>query len=134
MTEATRAALARTIDTYCEAWSEPDPVRRAALLAEVTSDDVVYIDPRASVSDRAGLAAHIATILANRPGARVVRITEVDAHHGLARFGWRVIQADGTRLPESVDVVELAPDGRLARVVGFFGPLRPVAADPAAAL
>jgi hypothetical protein len=54
----------------------------------------------------------------------VERTTDVDHHHGLARFGWHIVEADGTTLPDGLDVVALTPDGtKLARVVGFFGPL-----------
>ena len=49
----------------------------------------------------------------------------VGLHHGMARFAWHVVQADGTALPEGLDVVWLSDDGaRLARILGFFGPLR----------
>jgi hypothetical protein len=49
----------------------------------------------------------------------------VDVHHGIARFAWHVVQADGTCLPEGLDIAELSPDGtRIRRIVGFFGPLR----------
>jgi len=33
------------------------------------------------------------------------------------------VQADGTEALVGLDFVELAEDGRIARVVGFFGPL-----------
>ncbi len=80
------------------------------------------------------LLAHIDAVIARRPGARVVRTTRVDVHHDLARFGWRVVQADGTTLPEGLDLAELSEDGRIRRIVGFFGPLasesqRPKARD-----
>ena len=42
-----------------------------------------------------------------RPGARVLRTSGVDAHHHLARFAWHVVLADG----------------RIRRIIGFFGPL-----------
>jgi hypothetical protein len=41
----------------------------------------------------------------------------------VARFGWHVVEADGTALPEGLDVVVLDADGRIARVIGFFGPI-----------
>jgi len=31
--------------------------------------------------------------------------------------------ADGTARPGGIDIVEVAADGRLARIIGFFGPL-----------
>jgi hypothetical protein len=44
-------------------------------------------------------------------------------HHRLCRSNWRLVNAAGLQMPESVDFVELDRDGRIHRVVGFFGPL-----------
>jgi hypothetical protein len=68
------------------------------------------------------LLAHIDEVVARRPGATVIRASRVDAHHGLARFAWRVEQADGMALPEGLDLAELSADGRIRRIIGFFGP------------
>jgi hypothetical protein len=112
------------IDRYCEAWSDPDPARRRALLASVWSEGATYTDPRMHATTQDQLLAHIDKVLAQRPGARVLRTSAVDMHHRVARFAWQVVQADGTSLPEGLDVVWLSADGtRLDRVVGFFGPL-----------
>jgi hypothetical protein len=115
--------LNQLIDDYCAAWSEADAARRAALLARVWSPGASYTDPRAQLVGADQLAAHIAKVLAQRPGARVVRTSAIDLHHGLARFTWRVVQADGSMLPEGIDFAEISPDGKLLRIVGFFGPL-----------
>lgn len=118
-------ALAALIDRYCAAWSEPDARRRAELLAEVWAPNATYTDPRVHASGSAELLAHIEKILAQRPGARVVRTSAVDAHHGIARFSWHVVLADGSALPDGIDIAEVSPDGRqIRRIVGFFGPLR----------
>lgn len=50
--------------------------------------------------------------------------SKVDFHHGVARFSWRMIEASGTTRMEGTDFVEIARDGRISRVVGFFGPLK----------
>ncbi len=122
------AAVAALVDRYCLAWSDPDPARRRALLAEVLAPTATYTDPRVHADSLEALAAHIDRVLAQRPGARVLRTSEVDLHHGMARFAWRVVQADGTALPEGLDVVWLTDDGaRLARILGFFGPLQRLA-------
>ena len=87
-----------------------------------------YTDPRVHADSLEALAAHIDRVLAQRPGARVLRTSEVDLHHGVARFAWHVVQADGTALPEGLDVVWLTDDGaRLARILGFFGLLQRLA-------
>lgn len=118
-------ALERLIDTYCEAWSETDGAARARLLAEVWAADASYTDPRAHVTGTDELAAHIGRVLASRPGAKVIRTSAVDTHHGLARFAWRVVEADGTMLPEGIDFAETSAEGKLTRIVGFFGPMAP---------
>ncbi len=110
------------IDIYCGAWNEPDPARREELLAPVWAANATYTDPTVHTTGLAALVAHIGTVQAGRPGSRVVRTSAVDQHHGLVRFAWRRILADGTALPEGVDFGELGDDGKLRRIVGFFGP------------
>jgi hypothetical protein len=118
-------ALTQLIDRYCAAWSDPSAARRAELLAQVWADGATYTDPAIHAVGSAQLLAHIEKVIARRPGAKVVRSSAVDVHHGIARFAWHVVQADGTCLPEGLDIAELSPDGtRITRIVGFFGPLR----------
>jgi len=117
--------LTELIDRYCEVWNEPNPDRRAELLAQVWADDATYTDPSVHAATSGELLAHIEKVRARRPGSKVVRTSAVDFHHGLARFSWHVVQADGSALPDGLDVAELSADGkRLERIVGFFGPLR----------
>ena len=111
------------IDAYCAAWNEPDPAARTDRLSAVLTETARYTDPRADTVGAAALSAHIETVRAARPGSRVLRSTAVDQHHGLARFGFRVVSAGGADLLSGLDVVELTTDGRIARIAGFFGAL-----------
>ncbi len=115
--------LERLIDAYCAVWNEPDPVRRQRTLDEIWAENATYTDPRAHLTGSTALVEHIGKILAGRPGARIIRTTVVDFHHGLVRFGWRVVQADGTLLPEGIDIAEVTDGPKLLRIIGFFGPL-----------
>lgn len=121
------ADITDLVDRYCAVWNEPDAERRAALLVAVWADGATYTDPRADTVGAEALLAHIAGVRAGRPGAKIVRTTAVDAHHGVARFGWCVVAADGTPLPEGIDFIELDAGGvRIRRIIGFFGPMMPV--------
>lgn len=112
------------IDRYCDVWNEPDPGRRATLLEAVWARGATYTDPSVHAVGADKLLAHIANVRARRPGASVLRSSAVDAHHGLARFAWHVVQADGVALPDGLDVAFLTEDGlRIERIIGFFGPL-----------
>lgn len=115
--------LDQLIDAYCAAWSDPDPTRRREILEGVWADGATYTDPTVDATGLDELLAHIDTVVAQRPGAKVVRTSRVDVHHDLARFAWHVVQADGTALPEGLDLAELSADGRIRRIIGFFGPL-----------
>ena len=113
------------IDTYCQAWSEPDHERRAALLRQVWAEDATYTDPAAHARGGAELLAHIGKVMARRPGSRVIRTSRIDAHHGLARFAWRAVEADGNELPEGIDIAFISADGsKIERIIGFFGPVK----------
>jgi len=120
----TTASLEQLIATYCRAWSELDPASREAALEAVWAEGAIYSDPSVLAAGKSELIEHIAKVQAKYPGARVVRTSALDPHHSYLRFAWIAILADGTRLVEGVDFAELAHDGKLRRIVGFFGPLR----------
>ncbi|MFT3813862.1 MAG: nuclear transport factor 2 family protein [Acidovorax sp.] len=122
----TATHLAALIDRYCEAWSEHDPRRKQELLNAVWSPGASYTDPTVHTVGESELLAHIAKVQAKRPGSKVIRTSEVDAHHGIARFAWRAIEANGNALPEGLDLAFLSEDGtRIERIIGFFGPVKP---------
>ena len=124
MTESKRMDVTALIDRYCDVWNEPDPAGRAALLEAVWAPGASYTDPSVHAASGDELLAHIAKVRERRPGARVLRTSAVDAHHGLARFAWHVVQADGVALPDGLDVAFISADGsRIERIIGFFGPL-----------
>src|SRR5262245_59833807 len=108
---AENQSSARLIDIYCTAWNEPDPLRQEQILKDVWAEGATYTDPRGHAAGLAELVALIGRIHSGRPGARVVRTSVVDSHHGLARFAWRVVLADGTALPEGVDFAEISDEG-----------------------
>lgn len=115
------AQARRCIDAYIDAWNEPDDDKRGLILAQVMAEDGSYVDPDKQMDSRAGIAQYIGGVFDKDPGRRIVRTSDVDAHHLVCRFNWRMIKADGTKLPECVDFVEFTKDGRIRRVTGFFG-------------
>jgi len=118
------SSIAEIIDRYCDAWNDPDAQRRAQLLAQVCSERASYIDPAVQAAGASELLAHIDKMVARRPGAKVLRTSEVDVHHNVCRFAWHVVLADGTVLRAGIDIAELSADhSRIERVIGFFGEL-----------
>ena len=113
------------VTAYGESWNQSDESGRRKLLEEAWADDGIYSDPTALVEGREALIAHIGGFHEAFPGARIDATTGVDEHHGWLRFGWVMRDATGATVTEGFDVGELADDGRLRRIVGFFGPFPP---------
>ena len=112
-----------TVQAYGDAWNELDEAKRRALLERAWADDGTYTDPSADLHGREALIPHIGAFQKDgMPGARIIPSSGVDEHHGRLRFTWRMEGADGSTIIEGIDFGELAADGRLQRIVGFFGP------------
>ena len=113
--------LADLIDRYCSVWSEPDAGRRQAVLNTLWGEGAAYTDPRVHAEDGAALLSHISKVQASRPGSKVIRTSAIDDHHGIARFAWRAIAADGALLVDGIDIAFISADGnRIERIIGFF--------------
>jgi hypothetical protein len=122
----TTTDLTQTVDAYIAMWNEPDPDRRAQLIARAWADDGAYVDPLAQAAGHEELNAMVTELRAQFPGHSINRTTGLDAHHSLVRFGWSLTDGDGNAAVEGIDVAIVAPDGRLSRIGGFFDPLPPL--------
>lgn len=115
--------LTHLIDSYLAAYSEPDPAHREELVAQAWSDDGRLVDPPMQAAGHAEIHALAVAVQQQFPGTRFRRAPAVQEHHGFARYRWELVdEQDGVALT-GMDVAEVGPDGRLARVVGFFGDL-----------
>jgi SnoaL-like domain len=121
--ETAMSDVTATVDTYLAAWNESDPARRAGLVEQVWAPDGQLIDPPLAAEGHAGISDLHAALQGQFPGHRFRRSSAVDAHHDRLRFGWELVGPDGAVALAGLDVGELAGDGRLRRVVGFFGDL-----------
>lgn len=123
--QAQQAAPALTpeaaVVAYCAAWSTADRAARERLLDQSWTPDGVYIDPDPTLaSGRAALSDTIGTFLDHHRGA-YFRCSAPQVHHGAMRVTWTLFGPDGVALGHGTDFSELAADGRIRRVVGFFG-------------
>tara|TARA_R110002020_G_scaffold184947_2_gene382313 strand:- start:30283 stop:30636 length:354 start_codon:yes stop_codon:yes gene_type:complete len=109
------------IDTYCMAWSHPDPKERELILGLVWTDSGHYTDPGVHAKGKDELLAHIDRVLLKRPGSRVERTTAVEEHHDVAKFGWAAIDAKGELVTSGTDIVIFTSSpAKIERVIGFF--------------
>lgn len=122
-TESTSAALTvdETIDGYLACWNTMEPAERSALLARHWCPDARMVDPLVDVTGHDELEAVFARFHETYPGCSFRRVGEHDAHHSLARWGWEMVDPNGTVVLDGLDVALVADDGRLSYVAGFFG-------------
>jgi hypothetical protein len=114
------------IAAYDAAWNEADAAARVRQLERCLSEHAELVDPTGHYRGRAAVADRIGGFSDRFPGARVTITSGVDAHHGFARYSWRITGSDGSTLLEGIDVVEQSSqDVRLQRVIMFFGALPP---------
>jgi hypothetical protein len=116
-----------TIDSHLEAYALADVDRRNALVAANWNADGELLDPPLEGRGHAEISALADMVLTHFAGHRFERTTVVDAHHGYARYGWDLIGPDGAVSVSGTDIVQFDEAGKLLRIVGFFGPLEPLA-------
>ncbi|HET7726256.1 MAG TPA: nuclear transport factor 2 family protein [Candidatus Limnocylindrales bacterium] len=103
---------------YARAWNDPE--RALALLEECWADDGVYADDEApeGIVGRASLADLIATTHEALPGFRVWETSPPRLLAGRLGLTWAQEGGDPRESMAGTDVIEFAPDGRIARVTG----------------
>ena len=112
--------VAGAIDRYLALWSEPDPAARRAALAALVTDEVIFRDAFGCTRGRDELDLHIAAAQMHMPDMRLGREGDARQCQGMAIADWAAVASDGAPRAHGTNVFELAPDGRIARVVGFW--------------
>jgi SnoaL-like domain len=116
--------VVQQLDDYFAAWNEPQTAQRRTLLQRSLTADVELVHPiwgRSHGID--ARVAHIDNYQSALPDTTVVLASGLDSHNDLVRYGWDIVDQDGHRVMEGIDVVELADDGRLKRILLFHGQL-----------
>ncbi|NUR85805.1 MAG: nuclear transport factor 2 family protein [Nonomuraea sp.] len=108
------------VDRYVAAWNETDADARAKAVAELWTEDATYTDPLADVAGHEAIAAVIEGAQGMFAGMVFTAGEQYDAHGRLARFTWHLGPAGQEPVAVGFDVVELAEDGRIRRVLGFL--------------
>jgi hypothetical protein len=115
--------ITKTVDAYLAMWNEADPARRAEHIERAWARHGRYVDPQLEAEGRTALNDMVGAVQTRFPGHRFRRVSGIDNHHDQLRFAWELAAPDGSIVVAGIDVGELASDGRLQRVTGFFGAL-----------
>lgn len=114
-----------SIKLYKKAWNTHDATTRKELLASSCTEGATYTDPTFHSDSRVELSDHIGDYLGSaEPGQlNIVVVSAVDFHHNSFRFLWEAQDAEGSTIATGVDFGEFDSDGKITKIVGFFGPI-----------
>ena len=116
------AADQGVIEAFVAAWHATDEAELRQLLERCWAADGALTLPDGESVGRVAVAAEIGRITQRWPTRSVVHISSVAEHHGWLRYRWTITSPDGAIVGQGLHVGERAPDGRLRRVVAFYGP------------
>jgi hypothetical protein len=123
MTSTNETTADEIVGRYFDMWRTTDPADRQQLVEQVFTTDGRHVDPNADAQGHDELAAMITAVHEGFAGFGIARTSGIDQHGDQLRFSWEMVGADGSVMLAGIDVAEIAPDGRLVRVAGFWGDL-----------
>ena len=124
MTDTTTTPDTETlVATYFDMWRTTDTAERAELVAATFTEDGRHVDQHADATGHAELVEMITGVHDGFPGFQMARTSGVDRFGDQLRFAWDLNAADGSPIVAGLDIAEVAADGRLQRVTGFWGDL-----------
>jgi uncharacterized protein YndB with AHSA1/START domain len=107
-------------DRWFAAWNEAGDSARAEAFATLVDAQISFHDAFSCTRGLGDLTAHVTASRHFMPGLTLARSGAARMCQGTALVDWTATRADGTAAGGGINVFEFAPDGRIARVVGFW--------------
>jgi hypothetical protein len=107
---------------YLEAFTERDPARRLELLAKGLTENAEICGPTRIFTGYAEISEKIVGFHKNWPECRLVLASGVVCFGNAGHLAKAIVNSKGSVLASGHSVVKLAADGRIARVLAFWGP------------
>jgi hypothetical protein len=113
-----------SLEHYFQSWNTADDDERRKVLKGYWADDATYTDPTVHVDGLEALVKHIAGFQGNpqMKGFSIDRSSGIGVHHRSFRFQWEMKSPTGQVLTPGIDYGEFDDEGRITKIVGFFGP------------
>jgi len=110
------------VRVYGSAWNEEDAEKRLCALDQSMIDTATYVDPTIDTANLPDLADAIGDFQLSAPKASIAQLSGLDVRSGELRFAWD-FQNDGVSAITGLDYMEIASDGRIASIRGYWNPL-----------
>lgn len=110
------------LDLMLSVWNESDPSKVRAILDKALSPNIRFVDPTIDVTGIDGFERNVHEVKSKIPGAIYTRESGLDSQHNFYRYHW-AIHHEGKLIVSGFDVTEVDDQGKVACVIGFFGPI-----------
>lgn len=115
-----------SLKPYYEAFAEPEESKRLVLLRTAMTPNAEIWGPKRIFAGYDQVSEKISGFHKNWPGCRLVLDTGLNMFLNSARIGGVIVGSNGEVRARGEALVELAPDGRIERVIPFWEPLPPL--------
>lgn len=122
VTDELHADATSIVDTWFEAWAEPDEKARESALRRVADRELRFQDRFSNTNGLDDLLPHLAAAQIHMPGLRMRRVGAARHCQGTALVDWVVTGADGQERARGTNVFVLGPSGKIQSVTGFWAP------------
>lgn len=119
----------RPLNPYLDAFVEHDAARRLDLLEQGLTSNAEVWGPKRVFTGYAEISEKIEGFHKNWPNCRLVLASGIVCFKNAGHFAKAIVGVDGSVLASGHSVVELAQDGRISRVLAFWGPQPPLPAS-----
>lgn len=109
------------VDSFFEAWGDPEESSRRWRVEASTTADVSFRDSYSCVTGQDELLAHLAATRIHMPGMTIARDGDVRECQGTAIVHWIAKGPDGAVAGKGMNVFEFSPVGTIRGVTGFWG-------------
>jgi hypothetical protein len=109
------------IMTYIGVWNERNGKRRREVLDRILTEEATYEDPRGRVVGPQAMNEWIHAFSVRFPGLTLHLDGGMAGHHAYVHYTWKTIDPEGQTAHQGRDFIQVTPDGRLLRIVTFFG-------------
>ena len=114
------ADLLDVLEAYFEAFAEHDPKRRSELLAQCLTPDCAIWGHSQVYAGHVAISEKIEGFHANFSECRLVLASGLMNFDNIVRFANAIVRRDGSVVARGETVSEIAPDGRLCRIVPLW--------------
>ena len=113
------ANVARYVDLWFDAWSDPSDAARTLMMTEISTPELRFQDRYSNLEGLDDVLAHMTAAQRFMPGIRLKRTGAVRHCQGMVLADWVMTALDGAERGKGNNVFVLAPTGRIERVTGL---------------